>query len=123
MLLRKARATDVARAAALLGRWPTIPPDGRLLVLTDVAAADDAVVRGAAVIRPVDDSWIVDAAAVDDRWPPAITMLATQLCAAAAADGACRLSLAPAAAPVLAEVLLGRSTSLVGAGGWLLVDV
>jgi hypothetical protein len=123
LILRTGRPGEVARAAALLGRWPVVPANGRLLVLADVAADDGAMVRATAVVRPTEDIWVVDVAAIDERWPPVAAALVSQLCAAAAAAGAVRLSVAPAAMRPLADALLMRSSATICAGGWVLVDV
>lgn len=123
LILRAGWPGDIARAAALLGRWPVIPAAGRLMVLADVAADDAAMVRATAVVRPTDAIWVVDLAAIDDRWPPVAAALVSQLCAAAAATGAVRVSFAPAAAGPLADTLLASSSATLCAGGWVLVDV
>lgn len=112
LLLRPAGTGDIGLANV----WPpsmVLRPGQRMLVLADLAGTDSEVARGAAVLREALGRWIVVAAAVDDRWPPAAVALVEQLRSHAAASGACELVFtASCAANVLAEVLLISRTQL-----------
>lgn len=114
LLLRPATRRDVDPLAVLLDGRP-IHPGERVLVLTDLSAPEGALVRAAAVVRETDQRWLVVAAAVDTRWPPAADALVEQLRSAAIVHGADALVFRPAcSAEVLARVL---DQALVDVGG------
>ena len=114
LLLRAAGSRDVPALAVLLHDRP-LHPGERVLVLTDVSAPDGALVRAAAVVRDDAQRWLVVAAAVDNRWPPAADALVEQLRAEAIVDGADALVFSPGCSvEVLAHVL---DRALVDVGG------
>ena len=115
LLLRAATSHDVDGLRRLLNERP-IRPGERVVVLADVAAVDGACVRGVAVVREAPQRWLVLAAAVDDRWPPAASGLVDQLRASAIAQGAVALVFRPGcSADVLAEVLREATVDVGGA--------
>jgi len=114
LLLRPATTRDVDALAPLLGGRP-IRPLERVLVLTDLSAPEGALIRGVAVVREADQRWLVVAAAVDTRWPPAADALLDQLRSAAIAGGASALVFRPGcSAEVLVQVF---GQALVDVGG------
>ena len=114
LLLRAATRHDVDTIRELLAER-TVHIGEQVVVLTDITAPDGAVVRGVAVIRETARRWLVVAAAVDGKWPPAAAALVEQLRSMAIAQGVDALVFRPACSPaVLAEVL---SDAVVDVGG------
>lgn len=114
LLLRPATTRDVEALIALLdGR--AIRPGERALALTDLSAPEGAIVRAAAVVREAEQRWLVVAAAVDNRWPPAVDALLDQLRSAAIASGATALVFRPGCSTEVLAQVLGQA--LVDVGG------
>ena len=118
LLLRGATTRDVGALETLLSNR-SIRPGERVVVLTDLGAPDGAVVRGAAVVRESALRWLVVAAAVDSRWPPAADALVDQLRAAAIAAGAQTLVFRPGCAVEVLVEVLGRAIVDVGGAATL----